>query len=135
MYHQTGTNMHVAAICDLMPYGCPGTAVQCVREPHNPYDPDAVAVLTLRGMSLGYVPRELTGAFVHSVTFAHVVSTGVAGDSGLLGATIAVRPSLPPFRPRLPPLSVVEQVDIEARVSAADWRHLSSNAIHRSNGR
>ncbi len=41
----------------------PGTPVVLVREPHNPYDPRAVAVHDVAGASLGYIPRELTAPF------------------------------------------------------------------------
>ena len=37
-----------------------GHAVMLVREPHNPHDPNALAVLTLHGHGLGYIPREQT---------------------------------------------------------------------------
>lgn len=39
----------------------PGQALRLVREPDNPADPAAVAVETLPGARLGYVPRDRTG--------------------------------------------------------------------------
>ena len=36
--------------------------VGLMREPTNPYDADAVAVVSLTGEQLGHVPRELAGA-------------------------------------------------------------------------
>jgi hypothetical protein len=37
----------------------PGRPLTLRAEPDNPHDPNAVAVLTARGESVGYVPREL----------------------------------------------------------------------------
>jgi hypothetical protein len=37
----------------------PGRRLTLRAEPDNPHDPNAVAVLTEAGVSLGYVPREL----------------------------------------------------------------------------
>ncbi len=47
-----------------------------VKQPDNTYDPNAVAVQTLHGQDLGYVPREHTARFPHDVTFGHVYSLG-----------------------------------------------------------
>ncbi|UAJ10080.1 HIRAN domain-containing protein [Glacieibacterium megasporae] len=39
----------------------PGEPVQLVREPRNPIDPSAVAVLSARGIQLGYLSAERCG--------------------------------------------------------------------------
>lgn len=67
-------------------------AVMMIREPDNAYDSDAMAVQTLSGQALGYVPKEHTARFSHDTTFGHVYSMGRASSVGLWGAT--VRPSL-----------------------------------------
>ncbi len=56
------------------------------REPENPADSNALAVMTIAGESLGYIPRHLTDRFVFPVTLGFVESKGQAGGNGLLGA-------------------------------------------------
>lgn len=73
------------------PFGSADQAVMMIREPDNTYDPDAIAVQTLSGQPLGYVPKEHTSRFSHDTTFGHVYSMGRASSVGLWGAT--VRPS------------------------------------------
>ena len=60
-----------------------------VKKPDNTYDPNAVAVQTLHGQDLGYVPREHTARFPHDVTFGHVYSLG-QNAKGLWGATVSL---------------------------------------------
>ena len=60
-----------------------------VKKPDNTYDPNAVAVQTLHGQDLGYVPREHTASFPHDVTFGHVYSLG-QNAKGLWGATVGL---------------------------------------------
>lgn len=67
-----------------------------IKQPDNIYDPNAVAVQTLSGHDLGYVPREHTSRFPHDVTFGHVYSLG-QNAKGLWGATVR----LPRFCPCL----------------------------------
>jgi hypothetical protein len=40
----------------------PGRRLRLRPEPENPHDPDAVAVLTEEGLTLGYVPRDLAAS-------------------------------------------------------------------------
>ena len=51
------------------------------REPDNPADPNAIRVTTLAGRMLGYVPRDLTSAIQHDMTFGHVHSLGQAVEA------------------------------------------------------
>ncbi len=60
-----------------------------VKQPDNTYDPNAVAVQTLHGQDLGYVPREHTARFPYDVTFGHVYSLGQSAK-GLWGATVGL---------------------------------------------
>jgi hypothetical protein len=74
----------------------PGTPVALVREPNNPYDPRAVAVHTLAGASLGYVPRGMTAPFNDGPPLeATVLAAGVFRPRGngqeLAWATLRVR--------------------------------------------
>jgi hypothetical protein len=59
--------LHVAAVAGAVhrpealasDLAAPGRALRLRREPDNPHDPNAVAVLLESGEPLGYVPREL----------------------------------------------------------------------------
>ena len=62
-----------------------------VREPHNPHDPDAVAVQSLHGHGLGYVPRTETHRLPQPVTFGRVQSIGAEANTGNLGLTVRTR--------------------------------------------
>ena len=59
-----------------------------VKEPQNAYDPNAIAVQTLTGQHLGYVPKEHTDRFPHDVTFGHIYSLG-PNALGLWGVTVS----------------------------------------------
>ena len=64
-------------------------AVMMVKEPDNEYDHNAIAVQTLSGQALGYVPREHTPRFPHDTTFGHVYSLGQTPQR-LWGATVSI---------------------------------------------
>ena len=63
-----------------------------VKEPDNPYDPNAIVVQSLSGQTLGYVPKDHTARFPHDTTFGHVYSMGPVSSVGLLGATVSHQP-------------------------------------------
>jgi hypothetical protein len=58
------------------------------KELDNPYDPNAIAIKTLSGTSLGYVPRDLTHHFPYDVAFGHVHHIGQVPDNGNWGALV-----------------------------------------------
>lgn len=47
-----------------------------VTQYDNGYSPDSVAVQTLSGTLLGYVPRRHNHRFIHDVNFGHVYAVG-----------------------------------------------------------
>lgn len=47
-----------------------------VTQYDNGYSPDSVAVQTLSGSLLGYVPRRHNHRFIHDVNFGHVYAIG-----------------------------------------------------------
>ena len=57
-----------------------GEPVTFVHEPDNPHDPMALRVVSMRGETLGYVPR---GAWVHYAV--HQLGRGVAGAIDSIG--------------------------------------------------
>jgi HIRAN domain len=65
-----------------------GMALMLCKEPSNPHDPNAIAVQTLSGERLGYVPREHTARFRYDTTFARVQSVGLQPDAGLYGMQV-----------------------------------------------
>ncbi|MGE3909726.1 MAG: HIRAN domain-containing protein, partial [Chloroflexota bacterium] len=44
-----------------------GDELALVREPNNPYDRDAVAIYTLSGQQVGYIPAEIASAVAESL--------------------------------------------------------------------
>ncbi|KAK9832021.1 hypothetical protein WJX84_009544 [Apatococcus fuscideae] len=56
--------------------------VEFRHEPDNPYDSNAVKILTLGGTHLGYVPRTETAHFKFPITFGWVSSLGPAAAQG-----------------------------------------------------
>lgn len=60
----------------------PGDRLDPRREPHNPYDPSALAVYTKRGEMLGYVPM------IQNRTMARIADQGIE----LRGELVAVYP-------------------------------------------
>ena len=63
-----------------------------VPEPENEFDEFAVAIKTLSGDQLGYVPREInqSSTFQTGTLFGHIKSWGQAGATrpALYGATV-----------------------------------------------
>ena len=59
-----------------------------VKEPNNPYDPNAVAVQTLDGQDLGYMPRDINHRFLLDTCFGYVYSVGQT-EQGLWGFQVS----------------------------------------------
>lgn len=90
----------------------PGEAVSLVREPGNPHDPMAVAIITARGVRVGYLRRDRAvwiGSKIDRGYDVRAIVERVKGSSlpgSLLGLVIRVNmdgadPSLPPKK-RIP---------------------------------
>jgi hypothetical protein len=106
-------------------------AVMLVREPNNVHDPNAVAVKTLQGHSLGYVPKELTVNIQHDVCFGHIQSVG-QNDKGLWGAFVIVRPGLTPLSLDAFPLNLASHVNLSSELSKPDWDRLRKETYKRA---
>lgn len=74
----------------------PGVSLIMEREPYNTHDPNAVAVRSLDGKKLGYIPKQETTPFIHSACFGKVRSVGPNQANGQLGCLIETQPKLPP---------------------------------------
>jgi len=69
----------------VMPKLASGTMLTLKREPHNPYDPLAIMILTEAGEHLGYVPRAKNEALARlmdagKLLFAKLESKSWQGD-------------------------------------------------------
>lgn len=112
----------------------PGQALAFVKEPENAYDPHAVAVTTLDAVPLGYVPRERTQAFVHSVCFGKVLSVGKAA-SGLWGCSADVQPKMPPLVVLPVPETLKRRLHVAEYLSGTAWEHFCAGVLERSGSR
>lgn len=65
-------------------------------EPQNPYDPRAVAVFTLSGQQVGYLPADVAPTVPFPECFGEVLSVGQAEEGAPWGAIIAVPTLLVP---------------------------------------
>jgi len=112
-----------------------GQGLAFVREPENPYDPQAVGVTTLNGVSIGHVPRDRTGPFVHSITFGRVASVGQSAKS-LWGCTAEVQPKAPPMTVIPVPDNLTGHIDVaEALEGTPGWNNVKKEIVERFQGR
>ena len=81
--------LHPCDCCRLIILGIliTGQQLLLVKEPENIHDGNAIAVRALDGTEIGYVPSADTHLFVHDVTLAYVVSTGMT-TGGRWGVTV-----------------------------------------------
>jgi len=104
------------------------------KEPENPYDPNAVAVQTLDGISLGYVPKERTGAFLHTVCFGRVQSAGQT-EGGLWGCNAEVQPRIPAVVVLPVPSNLTGKCHVAELLEGPEWEALKLDILNKSAGR
>lgn len=83
-----------------------GERTDLVREPHNPHDPSAVAVLSARGVKIGYLGANYCGWVGSKIDRGYDVRAiigriGRFGQAGFRGAVITINmdgedPEIPP---------------------------------------
>ena len=56
---------------NLRKWGAHGMTFSLIREPNNPYDPNAIRVAFLND-TLAYVPRELMGIEIINLSLIHI---------------------------------------------------------------
>ncbi|PRW60715.1 single-stranded-DNA-specific exonuclease [Chlorella sorokiniana] len=111
-------------------------AVACVREPDNPHDPNAVAVRTLDGRNLGYIPRDRTVLFSQDLCFGHVQSAGRQGEEGLWGFNIVTQPTVPPVEVHAWPAALRPHLNLASQLARDEaWQRLQQDAFARAQGR
>ena len=102
----------------------PEISVVLEKEPENVYDPNAVAVKLLDDEKMGYVPKEDTGKFIHSLCFGKLRSIGpVETSSGdVLGCLIDTQPKLPPVIPLALPSDLKRDCrDFVGALTGKEW--------------
>lgn len=69
----------------------PGTLLRLVAEPDNPYDSNAVKVMTIGGDTLGYIPKQHNSTIAYNLRIGKqykVTVSAVTGGDELLGVNI-----------------------------------------------
>ena len=69
--------------------------VLLIVDPENPFDPNAIKVLTVKGEHLGFVPKNCTGNLKRADGIGHVAFMGAHPDSDppLYGALVSLVPA------------------------------------------
>jgi hypothetical protein len=106
-----------------------------MKEPENPYDPNAVAVHTLDGIPLGYVPKERTGAFLHTVCFGRVQSVGQAEGGGMWGCSAEVQPRIPSVVVLPVPSYLTGKCHVAELLNGPEWEALKIDILKQTGGR
>lgn len=110
----------------------PDQAVMMVKQPDNIYDSNAIAVQTLSGQELGYVPKEHTNRFLHDITFGQVYSSG-KNAKGLWGVTVAVRPALPPLTVEAFPANLAAHINMSCNLAEEEWDAIRQATYKKAN--
>lgn len=79
----------------------PNQPLQVIPEPHNPYDPNALRVVTLQGLPVGYVPKAIAETLTRDfpgATFRATVATLRHHDTVTVGADIRIENNITPVR-------------------------------------
>lgn len=119
------------AVAQLKPFQ--GLAFK--KEPENPFDPNAVAVHTLDGIPLGYVPKERTGAFLHGVCFGKVHSVGQAEGGGMWGCSAEVQPRIPPVVVLPVPSHLTGKCHVAELLKGPEWEARKGEILKKAGGR
>ncbi|KAL4447434.1 hypothetical protein ABPG75_004653 [Micractinium tetrahymenae] len=120
----------------LIPQLSRDQAVAFVREPANPHDPHAVAIRTLAGASLGYIPRDKTFHFIQDLCYGSVGSVGQAeSEEGLWGFNVLVQPSIPPAEVLAFPASLRPHVTLGLHLEGPAWAALKQRMLAAAGGR
>ncbi len=115
-----------------------GQGLSFRREPDNPYDPSAVAISTLDGESIGYVPKERTQSFIHPLAFGRVASVGQVESSGgspLWGCAAEVQPRVPPATVLAEPADLKGRCNVVALMDGAAWDEVKAEVVEAARGR
>ena len=116
-----------------------GQSAAFTQDPDNIYDSNAVAVTTLDGVSLGFVPKDRNKPFVHGTCFGTVQYVGCRGDDGNWGCIVNVQPQVPgvvvlPISENLVNLTRISELflDEENDDVAEQWKKVRAQILKRS---
>lgn len=73
------------AVADALIEISVGTPLLLIREPDNPYDTNAIRVMTVIGRSIGYVQREVAAIVAPKIDAGHIFLGKITRASRLLG--------------------------------------------------
>ena len=106
------------------------------KEPHNPHDSNAVAIKMMDGRKLGYIPKQETASFKHSICIGKVRSTGQNQATLKLGCLVDVQPKLPPVVNLSIPSNLVGSCrDLTRQLEGQSWDSLKQRLVRRMNSK
>jgi hypothetical protein len=119
-----------------LPFRSPvGQPLIFVKEPTNPYDPNAVHIMTVGGIDLGYVPKELTFKFLFDETFGLVNGVGREGSMGNWGFSVAVVPTVPSPAVLAMPTNIGGLARLQDRLAGRQWENLKGMILEGGSAR
>jgi hypothetical protein len=120
----------------LLKHVAPFDPILFAKEPDNPFDPNAVAVLCTRGQ-VGFVPGDMTAHFEHECSpgyFEWAASAGGVGDA-LIGASVIAMPGLRAAYTQALPRELMPWADLSSHLPASLWAQVESLQLEATFGR
>jgi len=106
------------------------------RELQNPYDSNAVAIKMMDGRKLGYVPKQETSSFIHSLCIGRVRSIGQNQVNANLGCMVDIQPKLPPVVNLSIPANLIGYCGALTRqLEGQNWDALRDDLIRRKDSK
>lgn len=97
-----------------------------------------MAVKLVDGKKLGYIPKEETKFFPHSICIGKVRSVGQNQENGMWGCYLNSQPQLPPFIPISIPGDLMEScaslVESLEKSDASSWDVIKNSTLETANG-
>ncbi|DBA85333.1 TPA: hypothetical protein ACH3X2_006021 [Trebouxia sp. C0005] len=109
----------------------PDDGVMMVKRFDNISSPDSVAVMSLKGQLLGYVPRRHIARFVNDTTCGHVYAVSQDAAS-LWRLTVACRPELPPLTVDTIPANLASYARIGEALNPDDWEAVQAVTLQQA---
>ncbi|KAK9804623.1 hypothetical protein WJX73_010893 [Symbiochloris irregularis] len=113
-------------------------AIMLMREPTNPADPNAVQILRLDGLPLGYLPRQTTDRIPswQELVFGTVESVGRGSEAdSKWGFKLAIRPQMPTLAVDAIPSNLRPLVHLQQHLERDDWERIERDASRAGNFR
>lgn len=94
-----------------------------------------MAISTLDAIPLGYVPKDRTQAFIHSICFGKVYSVGQAQEGGLWGCSVDMQPRTPPVVVLSLPANLQGRCHVTRLLAGSQWDTVRNETLRRTNWR